>query len=310
MKKVLRTAPIPASPLTRIAPTPSGFIHAGNAVNFILTWLFARLNQGQVFLRIDDLDPQRCRPVYVENIFQSLEWLDLDWDGGPQTVDHFYRQHALPHRIDRYEAMHQELLQHHRFFACGCSRRQIQAAGNGLYPGFCRNQQHPYKPDETALRVHVLENWSFDYLNQAYKLSEMLGDFVIWRRDHLPAYQLASLLDDLDLGTNLLVRGADLLPSSAAQLYLADQLQLSDYLEVTHFHHGLITGPENEKLSKTQKAPPLDFSQSSAPLFQRAANFLNLPETEDIHTKEDLLTATQYLNLKSLPHAGFKTAKR
>ncbi|NJL14359.1 MAG: hypothetical protein HC913_16005 [Microscillaceae bacterium] len=82
---------------TRFAPTPSGFLHEGNAFSFVLTWLAARHFGGKIHLRIDDLDQTRCRPEYVEDIFRSLDWLGLDWDSGPQGVDDFLK--TFPNNI-------------------------------------------------------------------------------------------------------------------------------------------------------------------------------------------------------------------
>ncbi|MEQ8535610.1 MAG: glutamate--tRNA ligase family protein, partial [Imperialibacter sp.] len=97
------------APITRFAPTPSGFLHIGNIYSFLITWLLARKNNGQILLRIDDLDQERVRPEYVENIFRTLEWFGLDWDLGPSSVEQFEKEYSQLRRMEWYEAALQKL---------------------------------------------------------------------------------------------------------------------------------------------------------------------------------------------------------
>ncbi|RFP65784.1 hypothetical protein D0N36_07595 [Hymenobacter lapidiphilus] len=117
----------PSAPVvSRLAPTPSGFLHLGNAVNFTLTWLLTRRAGGTLHLRIDDLDRARFRPAYLDNIFRTLAWLGLDYDHGPSGPDEFERHYSQQHRLAEYEAALQAARAAHPalFYACRCSRTE------------------------------------------------------------------------------------------------------------------------------------------------------------------------------------------
>ncbi len=238
---------------SRLAPTPSGFLHLGNAVNFLLTWLFTRRAGGRLKLRIDDADCARSQPAFVEDIFRQLAWLGLDWDEGPAGPADFFARHSQLLRRDRYQELLNELGERGELFACCCSRKEIRAASpSGLYPGTCRGNGRP--GGGHAIRVHVPEGSLVPVNGTEVPLCREMGDFVLWRRDDLPAYQLASLADDLADGITLIVRGEDLRVSTAAQLFLAGLLGRRDFLTATFYHHPLLTGPNGVKLSKSDNA--------------------------------------------------------
>lgn len=239
---------------SRLAPTPSGYLHLGNAVNFIRTWLLVRKAGGRLKLRIDDLDSDRCRPEYIEDIFRQLEWLGLDWDEGPAGPDDFTRYHSQLLRLDRYRDARERLLETGQLFACTCSRRDIRdLSATGIYPGICRHRKS--RPDSShALRLEVVEETVIGVGREALRLDRVMGDFVVWRRDDLPAYQLASLVDDLDDRINLIVRGEDLLTSTAAQLHLASCLGKAEFARVRFLHHPLLPAADGRKLSKSDDA--------------------------------------------------------
>ncbi|MEJ2689206.1 MAG: glutamate--tRNA ligase family protein [Deltaproteobacteria bacterium] len=239
---------------TRIAPTPSGYLHIGNAVNFLRTWLMVRSAHGLLKLRIDDADNARTRPEYVEDIFRQLDWLGIDWDEGPSSPDDFKKNYSQLLRVERYREVLGELRLRNLLFPCTCSRSQIRkSSGNGLYPGTCRSRSTSCK-GETTVRILVPVPTEIMVNHSRVPLCQVMGDFVVWRRDDLPAYQLASLVDDLDDRINLVVRGEDLLPSSAAQLFLAEKLQAEGFLRTTMLHHELIAGHQGRKLSKSDNA--------------------------------------------------------
>ncbi|MDA8165227.1 MAG: glutamate--tRNA ligase family protein [Desulfobacteraceae bacterium] len=262
----------------RLAPTPSGYLHLGNGVNFVLTWLMVRREGGVLKLRIDDADSARTRPEYVEDIFRQLEWLGLDWDEGPEGPDDFHRRHSQLLRLSRYREMLAALAP--SLFACTCSRKEIAArSADGLYPGTCRGRRgRPQAPH--ALRVRVEDNTVVGVEGEAVALGRVMGDFVLWRREDLPAYQLASLTDDLDDRINLIVRGRDLLASTAAQLFLAERLGGAGFLACRFHHHPLLTGPAGRKLSKSDQALSLaamrDAGASPLAVYREAARFLGL----------------------------------
>jgi len=245
----------PTVPLrTRLAPTPSGFLHLGNAVNFLLTWLLARSRGGTVRLRIDDGDCARTRPEFIEDIFRQLEWLGLDWDEGPWGPDDFARHHSQLRRTDRYRLLLAALGDVLPLFACRCSRKEIRAASqDGLYPGTCRGRTE-ISSGPCAVRVPVPEHTSIAVGEEEVALARVMGDFLLWRRDDLPAYQLASLADDIDHKITCIVRGQDLLSSTAAQLFLAAPLGETEFSACRFLHHPLLFCPAGKKLAKSDNA--------------------------------------------------------
>lgn len=268
---------------SRIAPTPSGYLHLGNAVNFLITWLMVRHGGGTLKLRIDDGDLGRCRPAFIDDIFVQLDWLGITWDEGPSGPDDFLARFSQRLRQERYRDLLQALRDRARLFPCSCSRKEIEASSKGgLYPGTCRAL--PLVGIGTrAVRVHVPEATLVEVDGVEVALGREMGDFVLWRRDGLASYQLASLADDLDDGINLIVRGSDLLASSAAQLFLARQLGAAGFLAATFHHHPLITCRQGKKLSKSDGALSLKALRGTAmasPLsvYQAAARQLGLDE--------------------------------
>lgn len=273
---------IPEKPVSRIAPTPSGYLHLGNAVNFLVTWALVRARGGSLHLRIDDMDGIRFRGEVLEDIFESLEWLGLDWDTGPTGPDAFYADFSLQKRREFYRS---ELDRFQRrtgkLFACACSRSAIKkAAPSGLYPGTCRHCGLPLVPNKTAMRVQVDEGVMVRVNGQVLDLSKTFGDFLLWRKDDQPAYQFASLLEDEARQVNFIVRGEDLLPSTAAQLYLAELFKTEHFRRCTFVHHGLILGEDGGKLSKSRGAYALkDMREAGVTpdrVWKTAARFLGL----------------------------------
>lgn len=240
---------------TRIAPTPSGFLHAGNAVNFLIAFKLARAGGGSVLLRIDDLDAARTRQECLDDIFRSLEWLGIEWDEGPSGPVDFRRTWSQRLRIDRYQGLADALRAGGHLFACGCSRVRAVACACGARnlpfdaPGMSwRLRTTP--PCPVAIRRWPRGTGSID-------LATALPHPVVRRRDGMPAYQLASLADDVDRRIDLVVRGEDLLPSTACQLHLADVLGLASFMAVRFIHHGLLTDERGRKLSKSDGATSL-----------------------------------------------------
>ncbi len=241
--------------ITRFAPTPSGFLHRGNAANALLTSWLARGEGGTLALRIDDGDTDRVRPEYVDDVFDLLAWLDISWQVGPLDPDDLDAHWSARNRLAR----HREALRHAvdaglPVYACSCSRRvQLDVATGGCVGG-CRGRGLAYAPGERALRVTVPVGTTVDVGGTAVALADELGDFVVWRRDDRPAYQLASVVDDDDLGVTDVVRGVDLLASTAAQLYLAPAVGATTFARARFRHHGLVADEHGGKLSKSQQA--------------------------------------------------------
>lgn len=277
---------------SRLAPTPSGFLHLGNAVNFILTWLLVRRAGGVLRLRIDDADCLRSRHEYLEDIFCQLDWLGITWDEGPTGPDDFLARFSQQLRIERYREFLASLAERGHIYPCGCSRSRIrELAMDGIYPGFCRARTEGRGPGE-ALRVRVPLGSIFAVEGEDVELGKAMGDFVLWRKEDLPAYQLVSLVDDLDDRINLIVRGRDLLASSAAQLFLAGLHGDNLFARTRFHHHPLITGEDGRKLSKSDSALSLaalrEGGASPALVYRVVAGQLGI-DPAGINTLEELL---------------------
>jgi glutamyl/glutaminyl-tRNA synthetase len=240
--------------LTRLAPTPSGFLHAGNMYNFLLNWLWARSRGGRVLLRIDDGDAARKRPEYLDDIFRVLEWLGLDWDIGPSGPDDFERQWSQARSEDLYKDVLKELEVKNLVFACTCSRKQLDTA-----PCACAIKSIPLSMPGAAWRMKTEGDTLISFTDKALGAVSMdiavaAGPFIVRRKDGLPAYQICSLADDRHFGVTHICRGRDLLPSTAMQLYINRQLE-RPYLNGCRFwHHALLHSAGGDKLSKSAGA--------------------------------------------------------
>ncbi|MBL8001245.1 MAG: hypothetical protein JNL05_04710 [Flavobacteriales bacterium] len=248
--------PLPQPARTRIAPTPSGLLHPGNGAAFVLTWKLARRAGGTILLRIDDLDAERARPAYVEDIFRTIEWLGIDWDEGPTGPSDLEARWSQQQRIDRYLEAVERLRSSGRLYACTCSRTELPRCT-------CRTAGRPLDAVGVSWRLDLLtapavpmRRWPG--AGVALEPARLMPqDPVIRQRNGRPAYQVASLVDDLDHRIDLVVRGEDLLPSTACQLYMAGLLNEPRFGQATFVHHGLLTDEQGAKLSKSQGAGAL-----------------------------------------------------
>jgi glutamyl-tRNA synthetase len=241
--------------LTRIAPTPSGFLHTGNLYNFLLNWLWARSNGGRVLLRIDDGDADRKRREYVEDIFRVLEWLGLDWDLGPSGPDDFERNWTQAGRTPLYRAMLDELIANNLLFACRCSRK-LKRSDSGAHACRCAADAYPLNGPEMAWRMMMTGEAQISFHDRAMgavsiNLADTAGAFVVRRKDGLAAYQICSLADDRHFGITHIARGSDLLESTAMQLHIDRQLNVPVFHNTVFHHHALLLGSGGEKISKS-----------------------------------------------------------
>jgi glutamyl/glutaminyl-tRNA synthetase len=269
---------------TRIAPTPSGYLHLGNALSFAITWALARKQQGIVALRIDDLDNARFRPEYLQDIFDTLDFMGIDYDEGPRHPKDFQENYSQLLRLPAYQSQLDKLVQQGMVYACPCSRSQISALSPlGLYPLTCRDEQLPLSTPNAAWRVCIPEGTTISFKDQllgncTVALALEMPDFVVRRKDGIPAYQIASIVDDLAMGINLIVRGEDLMLSTAAQLYLAQHTGTTTFTESQFVHHPLISSGGN-KLSKSHDALSLTEMRKAGltpqQLWQKLAQLLN-----------------------------------
>ena len=207
----------------RFAPSPTGPLHVGSLATAVASYLHARQSRGEWLVRIEDIDPPREVPGAADEILRTLEAFELEWD---RTVLY---QSA---RLEAYAAAANQLLADGRAFRCRCSRSEIRAANDGesgRYPGTCRDLRVPR--GDAAVRVRVDAGLVIfdDGLQGTIEtdLLATLGDYVVVRRDGLPAYHLAVVLDDAEQGVTTIVRGIDLLDSTAAHVHLQGVLDVA-----------------------------------------------------------------------------------
>lgn len=243
--------------VTRIAPTPSGFLHEGNAVNMLLTSWWARAAGGRLLLRIDDFDVTRARAAYVADIVETAAWLGIRIDDGPSGVADFTAHWSTARHTERMRAAVGRLLAEHPevAFVCRCSRREL--GERGQCTSGCRRGGVPLRAGSSAVRLHVPPGLVVAV--GGGELPVPYGDHVLWRRDDLPAYQLGSVVLDEALGVTAVLRGVDLAESTALQRHLAALLPAPGFLSADVRHHDLLTGPAGVKLSKSAgaRAEPL-----------------------------------------------------
>lgn len=251
---------------TRLAPSPTGALHLGNARTFLVNWALARQQGWEIVLRIEDLDSPRVKEGAAQQAIDDLAWLGLDWDEGPlyQLAD------QTP-----YEAALEQLAQQGAIYPCRCTRKQIEAAALSAphgdehelrYPGTCR----PDKPEATSwlenreegtawrLRVNLGETVFQDNVAGPQKdsVAQSVGDFLVATKTGLPAYQLAVVVDDERQGVDQIVRGDDLVRSTHRQLLVQQQLEITD--TPTYTHLPLVIGEDGRRLAKRHGDTRLD----------------------------------------------------
>ena len=249
-------------PTGRFAPSPSGRLHLGNLACSLLAWLSAKSQGGRIVLRIEDLDAERCPRIYADLLEQDLDWLGLAWDeggstGGPNGP--YYQSECA----EIYTASYKKLEERGLVYPCFCSRAQLHAAsaphtsdGNVVYPGTCRGLtaaeiEEKRKKKAPAYRLMVPDE-DITFVDgcmgpHTENLLHDCGDFYLRRADGVFAYQLAVVVDDARMGVTEVVRGADLLSSTARQLCLYRLLGL----QAPGFAHcPLLLAPDGRRLSK------------------------------------------------------------
>jgi glutamyl-tRNA synthetase len=209
---------------TRFAPTPSGFLHIGNCVNALLVSRLASTD-GEVVLRIDDADQLRYRSAYADDIFRTLDWLEIRLDLGPRSTRELERDFSQTYRRANYLQAAHQAMDMGLAYACGCPR--------GFTECFC-DDGRVWTPGNDALRL---------------KASHSGLGAVLWRRDDVPAYHLTSIVDDDDFEITHVVRGDDLQESTQIQSTIAAALLLTFPADVRH--HTLVLDERGAKLSKS-----------------------------------------------------------
>ncbi|UOE49069.1 glutamate--tRNA ligase family protein [Mucilaginibacter sp. SMC90] len=237
---------------TRIAPTPSGFLHVGNVLSFSITAALARKHGAKILLRIDDLDRTRVNPEYLTDIFDTLRFLEIPWDDGPQDVNDFETHFSQVQRMHLYNEALEQLAIKGLIFACTCSRKQLNETGSCA----CADKNISLNTPEASWRLRtsnntVLQLNSYDASTIQAQLPAEMRDFVVRKKDGFPAYQLTSVIDDLFYGVDLVVRGEDLWASTLAQIQLAAVLDKPVFNDTMFYHHPLLLEGSGKKLSKS-----------------------------------------------------------
>lgn len=252
----------------RLAPSPTGELHLGGAATFLAAWLDARSLGGSLVMRVEDIDGPRVVAGSEGRILADLRWLGLDWDEGPDVGGGSgpYRQSE---RQGRYEEALARLASSGQTYLCDCSRAEIARVASAphageegpRYPGTCRAWGMVTRAFKRppAVRFAVPEGAEIGFEDGVYgpqreAVNAAVGDFVLRRGDGVFAYQLAVVVDDLAMGVRRVVRGADLLPSTARQILLIGALGGE---APAYVHAPLVVGPDGARLAKRSRGVPV-----------------------------------------------------
>jgi glutamyl-queuosine tRNA(Asp) synthetase len=238
----------------RLAPSPTGFLHLGHARTFWTAQERAQAAGGELLLRIDDLDRARCRSEFIEACLEDLAWFGFKWTGEP-----IFQSQRLP----RYELAFEQLRSAGVLYPCVCSRRDVLQsihaphAGDDepIYPGTCRDKNFSaaeLSERQVNWRLRVPEGRRVTFTDgrsgpQIFKSGHDFGDFIVWRHDNLPSYQLAVVVDDSEMQITEVVRGEDLLRSTARQLLLYEAF---DLMPPAFYHCPLVIDASGRRLAK------------------------------------------------------------
>ncbi len=288
--------------MTRLAPSPTGALHLGNARTFLINWAMARANGWRLVLRVDDLAGPRVKKHAAQDAIDDLRWLGIDWDG-----DAIFQSQ----RLDLYRAAMRDLAQRALVFPCDVTRRELEDAlaaphapvrggpqGESRFPPELRPNIGPCDFD------HVAESTSWRFLVDAAPIpftdhfagpqtqnpADTVGDFIVWTKDGEPAYQLATVADDHHLGVTDIVRGDDLLDSAARQLLLFRALNFAP--EPRFFHLPLVVGEDGRRLAKRHGDTRISAYREAGVSPERVIALI--ARWSGVQTAPDEMSATQF----------------
>ena len=290
----------------RLAPSPTGALHVGNARSFLLAWLSVRQQGGILLLRMEDIDSPRVKSWARQQTLDDLRWLGLDWDWGPD-VGGPHASYVQTERAGRYSEVLQQLIAAGTLYPCTCSRREVAEAASAphelalsdlppiegtIYPGTCRLRNALETNEVFAWRWRFKagpDAWWDEVLGrQVANPERQLGDFVIAKSDGTAAYQLAVVVDDYDMGVTEVVRGSDLVPSTFRQIAILRQL---GWPMPKYCHVPLIVGPDGRRLAKRHGDTRLSYLRERGVTPQMLVGYLAwtlglLAEPEEIDPQE------------------------
>ena len=274
---------------TRVAPTPSGLLHFGNVLSFAITAALAEKNKAKILLRIDDLDRERVRKEYVQDIFDTRTFWRYPGMKGPRNFHEYENEYSQIHRLNLYNNALEKLKDGGHVFACTCSRAQVRKNNpDEIYPGTCRKKGIPLNAKDVSwrLRTDAAKEITINTFDEGIVKSNLpaaMQDFVVRKKDGYPAYQLASVIDDLYFGVDRVVRGEDLYDSTLAQVYLASVLNAGDFKNIIFHHHPLLVASSGDKLSKSAGDTSVRYlrerGKRPADIYTEIAAMLGLKET-------------------------------
>jgi len=290
----------------RFAPSPTGFLHVGNARTALFNWLFARQKEGTFVLRIEDTDVERSAAEYEKRVMEDLLWLGLDWDEGPD-VDGPFGPYRQSQRVGIYKEYTQKLLDEGRAYYCFClpevleKERQEALARDGMaiYSGRCRQilpedaSRRIRQGEQAAVRLRVPDQGGLTFRDLVRGELEfdmsLIGDSIIVRSTGLPAYNFAVVIDDALMEITHVIRGEDHISNTPRQILLYQALSLP----LPHFAHlSMVMGKDNKRLSKRHGATAVDQFQKDGILPTALFNYLALlgwapPEDREVLSKEE-----------------------
>jgi len=287
--------------ITRLAPSPTGALHLGNARTFLINWLLARQNGWKIVLRIEDIDGPRIKRNADSELIEDLRWLGIEWDEGP-----IYQSD----RSDAYAAALRQLIENGSVYPCTCTRKEIELAasaphsedGAAIYPGTCRGRYPSIEAATSAagrapaLRFAVPAG-PIDFQDgfqgpRTFEPSRELGDFVVAKADGTPAYQLAVVVDDLAASVTQVVRGDDLIESTPRQILIYRALGFADRIP-SYTHLPLVVGTDGRRLAKrhgdTRLSMYRDAGVSSSRLLSLLARWCGIDQSSQSLRAIDLI---------------------
>jgi glutamyl/glutaminyl-tRNA synthetase len=251
----------------RIAPTPTGFMHLGHAKTFLKAQERAREAEGTLLLRVEDLDRERCKEEFTGALIEDLRWAGLDWEEGPD-VGGACGPYTQSDRGEVFRKVWKSLRASGSIFPCRCSRKDVQVAvtaphesgGELIYPGICRDWSPDFDSEESAeavnWRFRVPDGETIEFVDenlgiQRFGAGRDFGDFLVWRKDGIPSYELAVVADDIAMGITEVVRGEDLLLSTARQILLYRSLGCE---APSYYHCPLVLDESGRRLAKRHQS--------------------------------------------------------